>query len=170
MLYEKELTEKIIKAAIQVHRALGPGFRFVIFLISVSLWLNNTVNQHKVHKQGSTFMPASRKKSATTRKFEKAAQKPEQPRYVLRLYVTGITPKSTRAITNIKAICEQYLKGRYRLEVIDVYQQPTLARGDQIIALPTLIRKLPHPLRRLVGDLSNTDRVLLGLDLRDFEE
>ncbi len=114
-------------------------------------------------------MPASRKKS-TTRKFEKASQKAEQPRYVLRLYVTGITPKSTRAITNIKAICEEYLKGRYRLEVVDVYQQPTLARGDQIIALPTLIRRLPHPLRRLVGDLSNTDRVLLGLDLKDFEE
>lgn len=115
-------------------------------------------------------MTPTGKKSNTTHKFEKAAKKQKLPRYVLRLYVTGITPKSTRAITNIKAICEEYLKGRYKLEVVDVYQQPALAQGDQIIALPTLIRQLPHPLRRLVGDLSNTDRVLLGLDLKPLEE
>ena len=87
-------------------------------------------------------------------------------RYVLRLYVTGMTPRSTRAIENVRKICEEHLEGRYDLEVIDVYQQPTLAKGEQIIAAPTLIKKLPLPLRRVIGDMSNTERVLLGLDLR----
>jgi circadian clock protein KaiB len=87
-------------------------------------------------------------------------------RYVLRLYVTGMTSRSTRAVENVRAICEQHLEGRYELEVIDIYQQPSLARGEQIIAAPTLIKKLPLPLRRVIGDMSNTDRVLLGLDLR----
>ena len=91
-------------------------------------------------------------------------------RYVLRLYVTGSTPRSTKAIQNIRAICEEYLRGRYDLEVIDIYQQPVLARGEQIIAAPTLIRKLPEPLRKVVGDLSNTDRVLMGLDIRNAGE
>jgi len=86
--------------------------------------------------------------------------------YVLRLYVTGATPGSTRAITNMKAICDEHLKGRYSLEIIDIYQQPALARGDQIVAAPTLVRKLPAPLRRLVGDPSERERVLLGLDLK----
>ncbi len=109
------------------------------------------------------------RKTKTTRKFETAV-KNKRSKYKLRLYITGITPKSTRALTNIKAICEEHLKGRYQLEVVDVYQQPKLARGDQIIALPTLIRRLPHPLRRLVGDLSDTERVLLGLDLKSIDE
>ena len=86
--------------------------------------------------------------------------------YCLRLYVTGATPKSQRAIENIRMICEEHLKGRYELEVIDIYQQPSLVKGDQIIATPTLIKRLPAPLRKLVGDLSNKERVLLGLDLR----
>lgn len=86
-------------------------------------------------------------------------------RYVLRLYVTGMTPRSTRAVENVRAICERYLRGRYDLEVIDVYQQPALAKCEQIVAAPTLIRKLPLPLRRVIGDLSDTGRVLLGLDL-----
>ncbi len=86
--------------------------------------------------------------------------------YVLRLYVTGSTPRSSRAIRSIKAICEEHLKGRYRLEVIDIYQRPALARDEQIVATPTLIRELPPPIRRLIGDLSDTDRVLVGLDLR----
>ena len=86
--------------------------------------------------------------------------------YCLRLYVTGATPKSQRAIENIRTICEEHLKGLYELEVIDIYQQPSLAKGDQIIAAPTLIKRLPAPLRKLVGDLSNKERVLLGLDLR----
>jgi circadian clock protein KaiB len=87
-------------------------------------------------------------------------------RYVLRLYVTGLTPNSTRAIANIKALCETHLEGRYDLRIIDIYQKPALAKGEQIIAAPTLIKKLPLPLRRLVGDLSKEDRVLFGLDLR----
>ncbi len=95
-----------------------------------------------------------------------AARRPSAERYVLRLYVTGMTPRSTRAVENVRTICEEHLHGRYDLEVIDIYQQPTLAKGEQIIAAPTLVKKLPLPLRRVIGDLSNTDRVLLGLDLR----
>ena len=87
-------------------------------------------------------------------------------KYLLRLYVSGLTPRSTSAIARLKAICEENLGGRYELEVIDIYQQPDLARGEQIIATPTLIKKLPAPLRRLVGDLSDKERVLLGLDIR----
>jgi len=98
--------------------------------------------------------------------FERALKKFEQEHYVLRLYVTGATPKSLQAIENIKRICEQHLKGRYSLEVVDVYQQPVLAKGEQIIAAPTLIKFLPTPLRRFIGDMANTDRILLGLDLR----
>jgi circadian clock protein KaiB len=89
---------------------------------------------------------------------------PEQ--YVLRLYVTGMTARSRRAIENVREICEAHLHGRYELEVIDIYQQPVLAKGDQIIAAPTLIKQLPLPLRRIIGDMSSTDRVLVGLDLR----
>ena len=88
-----------------------------------------------------------------------------QQRYVLRLYVTGSTPRSSRAIQSIRALCEAHLSGRYDLEVIDIHQQPVLAKGEQIIAAPTLIKKLPAPLRKMVGDLSDTDRVLMGLDL-----
>ena len=85
---------------------------------------------------------------------------------MLRLYVTGMTPKSIRAISNLKKICEEHLGGRYDLQVIDIYQQPTLAKGEQIIAAPTLIKKLPLPLRRLIGDMSNTEKILLGLDMK----
>jgi circadian clock protein KaiB len=85
--------------------------------------------------------------------------------FILRLYVAGQTPKSVTAITNIKKICEENLKGRYALDVIDLYQQPQLADGEQIIAVPTLIKKLPPPLRRIIGDMSNTERLLVGLDL-----
>ena len=86
-------------------------------------------------------------------------------RYVLRLYVTGMTPRSTEAVASIKAICEEHLQGRYDLEVIDIYQHPKLAKDEQIIAVPTLIKKLPAPLRRFIGNLSDQERVLLGLDL-----
>lgn len=89
-----------------------------------------------------------------------------QKKYLLRLYVTGTTQRSMRAIANIKSICEDYLKGRYQLEVIDIYQNPSLGKGEQIIASPTLIRRLPLPLRRFIGDLSDTERILLGLDLQ----
>jgi circadian clock protein KaiB len=86
--------------------------------------------------------------------------------YNLRLYVAGQTPKSLQAFVNLKAICEEHLEGRYRIEVIDLLENPQLAKGDQIVALPTLVRKLPEPLRKIIGDLSNTERVLVGLDLR----
>jgi len=93
-----------------------------------------------------------------------------EPRYLLRLYVSGSTAKSGQAIQNIKRVCEQHLKNRYDLEVIDIYQQPSLARSEQIVAVPTLIKRLPLPLRRLIGDLSNVEKVLFGLDLRVREE
>ena len=98
--------------------------------------------------------------------LDEASRRPPDEQYVLRLYVTGMTPRSTRAIENLRAICEEHLPGRYDLEVIDVYQQPTLAKGEQIIAAPTLIKRLPAPMRRIIGDMSSKDRVLLGLDLR----
>lgn len=86
--------------------------------------------------------------------------------YILRLYITGSTPQSQLALSNIKRICEEHLKNHYELQVIDIYQSPALAKNEQIIAAPTLIKILPHPLRRLIGDLSNEDRVLLGLDVQ----
>ena len=86
-------------------------------------------------------------------------------RYELKLYVTGATARSLRAIANVKAICEEYLKGRYHLEVVDIYRKPALLRRDQIVAVPTLVKKLPVPLRLLVGDLSRTEQVLSGLGL-----
>jgi circadian clock protein KaiB len=86
-------------------------------------------------------------------------------RYVLRLYIIGTTPQSMRAVTNIRKICDKHLKNRYDLEIVDLSRRPTLAQGEQIIATPTLIKKLPLPLRRFIGDLSQTDRILVGLDL-----
>ena len=94
------------------------------------------------------------------------ARQAESKRYVLRLYVAGQTPKSVDAITNIKKICEENLKGHYTLDVVDLYQLPQLAQGEQIIAVPTLIKKLPLPLRRIIGDMSDTERVLVGLNLQ----
>jgi circadian clock protein KaiB len=86
--------------------------------------------------------------------------------YVLRLYIAGTTPRSTRAVMNIKEICETSLNNQYDLEVIDIYQQPTLAKGQQIIAAPTLIKELPLPLRKFIGDMSNTAKILVGLDVK----
>jgi circadian clock protein KaiB len=86
--------------------------------------------------------------------------------YQLRLYVAGQTPKSVLALANLKQICEEHLRGRYEIEVIDLRQDPQLASGDQILAVPTLVRRLPEPIKKIIGDLSNTERVLVGLDLR----
>lgn len=86
-------------------------------------------------------------------------------RYILKLYVTGLTNRSARAIENLQIFCEKHLAGRYELQVIDVYQQPELTRSEQIVAIPTLIKKLPLPLRRLIGDMSDEERVLVGLDI-----
>jgi circadian clock protein KaiB len=98
--------------------------------------------------------------------FTTAPRKAASSRYILKLYVAGQSPKSVNAIANIKKLCEANLQGRYVLEVIDLYQQPQLAQGEQIIAVPVLIRKLPSPLRRVIGDMSNIERVLVGLDIR----
>lgn len=87
-------------------------------------------------------------------------------RWNLRLYVAGQTPRSITAFQNLKKICEEYLQGQYHIEVIDLMENPTLARGDQILAVPTLVRKLPQPIRKIIGDLSNTERVLVGLDIQ----
>ena len=105
----------------------------------------------------------------STKAFEQSLVDPQEQRYILRLYVTGMTPLSMRAIANVKKICEEHLQGRYELDVVDLYQQPQLAKGEQIIAAPTLIKKLPLPLRRIIGDMSKTERVLVGLDLRKKE-
>jgi len=109
-------------------------------------------------------MKATKARSATAG-FEQSLARPDRAQYELRLYVAGMTPRSARAIANIKEICEEHLKGRHDLRVIDIYQQPMLAKGEQIIAVPTLIRKLPPPLRRLIGDLSDRERTLIGLDI-----
>lgn len=95
---------------------------------------------------------------------KKAAEKP--PRWDLRLYVAGQTPRSAIALENLNRICETHLKGQYRIEVVDLLKNPQLARGDQILALPTLVRKLPEPVKKIIGDLSQEERVLIGLDLR----
>jgi circadian clock protein KaiB len=106
------------------------------------------------------------KAKAKAKAKAKRAKPAKVPEFILRLYVAGMTPRSRRAIANIKEICEERLKGRYHLQVIDLYQHPELAREEQIVALPTLVRKLPEPLRRMVGDLSNLDKVLVGLELQ----
>ena len=105
-------------------------------------------------------------KSQTTQAFEDALERAGSERYVLILYVTGATPRSSEAIIRIKEICEEHLEGRYDLEVVDIYQQPELARSAQIIAAPTLVKKLPVPLRKIIGNLSEVDSVLAGLGLR----
>lgn len=103
----------------------------------------------------------------TTEAFEEALANPGgKERYVLRLFVTGMTPRSTEALRAIREICETHLPGRYELEIIDIYQHPELARDEQIVAVPTLIKMLPSPMRRLIGNLSTQDRVLIGLDLK----
>ena len=101
-----------------------------------------------------------------TKAFQRKIKQKEKEKYLLRLYVTGMTPRSTQAVQNIKEICEEHLNGRYDLEVVDIYQQPSLAKGEQIIATPTLIKKLPLPLRKFIGDMADTERIILGLDLR----
>lgn len=96
----------------------------------------------------------------------KKTAKPAGPHYDLRLYVAGQTPRSLQALSNLKQICEQYLAGQYRITIIDLLKRPQLAAGDQILAIPTLVRAIPTPMRKIIGDLSNTERVLVGLDVR----
>lgn len=104
-------------------------------------------------------------KKSIKKSFEQRIEKKGQEKYVLRLCVAGLTPKSQRAIANIKKICHEYLEGRYDLEIIDIYQNPIFAKDGHIIAVPTLIKEFPEPLRRFIGDMSNTEKLLVGLDL-----
>jgi circadian clock protein KaiB len=106
--------------------------------------------------------PATKRASATSKRTK--------PEYLLRLYVAGQTPKSIQAFANLKRICEEYLAGRYEIEVIDLLQNPALARGDQILALPAVVRQLPPPVKKIIGDFSNDERVLVGLDLRSLKK
>jgi circadian clock protein KaiB len=105
-------------------------------------------------------------KTNTVKRRAAAPPRPIAKLWQLRLYVTGQTSKSLRVFSNLKKICESHLKGRYRITVIDLLKQPQLAKGDQILAIPTVVRKLPKPVRIIIGDLSDTERVLVGLDLR----
>jgi len=100
----------------------------------------------------------------------KSPKSPTYDRIELRLYIAGETPKSVAALKNLKRICEEYMPGTYELKVIDLLQHPQLARGDQIVAVPTVVKNLPVPIRKLIGDLSNTERVLVGLDLHRSEQ
>jgi circadian clock protein KaiB len=108
---------------------------------------------------------AKKRTQTATEALESAAEEAQHERYVLRLYVAGITPRSEQAIRTVTAICEEHLEGRYELEVIDIYQQPALAKGEQIIAAPTLVKKLPAPLRRFIGSMADREKILVGLDL-----
>jgi circadian clock protein KaiB len=105
------------------------------------------------------------KESESSEEFVKSHQATGNEKYILRLYVTGMTPRSINAIENIRKICEENLKGRYELEVIDIYQEPEYAKKEQILAAPTLIKKLPLPLRKFIGDMSDKEKILVGLDL-----
>ncbi len=97
---------------------------------------------------------------------QKEGNKLESEVYMLRLYVAGQTPKSIAAFANLKKICEMHLHGRYQIEIVDLLKNPQLAKGDQILAIPTLVRKLPPPIKKIIGDLSQTERVLVGLDIK----
>jgi circadian clock protein KaiB len=108
--------------------------------------------------------PTKRVKAA--RNGHSAQSDGDADRWNLRLYVAGQTPRSISAFQNLKNICEEYLKDQYHIEVVDLMENPKLARGDQILAVPTLVRKLPQPIRKIIGDLSNTERVLVGLDIQ----
>ncbi len=124
-------------------------------------------------KEAKRAMKARGPKKRPARPKKAAAAKPAKAkpaRYVLYLYVAGITPRSARAIQSVTNMCEEHLKGRCELKIIDLYQQPTLAKGEQIVAVPTLIKKLPLPLRRLIGNMASAEKLLVGLDLRSENE
>ncbi len=110
---------------------------------------------------------SKRKIKTNEKEFERALGKsPQKTKYSLVLYIAGMTPRSTMALSNVRRICDEHLSGSYDLVVVDIYQQPRLAKGEQIVAAPTLIKKLPLPLRRIIGDMSDTERFLVGIDLK----
>jgi circadian clock protein KaiB len=106
---------------------------------------------------------------SSTKEFEKALRKSGRTKYVLRLYVAGVTPRSRNAIRNVKRLCAEHLAGRCDLEIVDIFQQPKLVSGEQILAVPTLIKKLPLPLRKVIGDMSDEEKLLVGMDLKPKE-
>ena len=114
-------------------------------------------------KQAPSRKPA---KDSSARENNRKATPFKRPVWELRLYVAGMTPTSIRAFENLKRLCEEHMHGAYKIQVVDLLERPMLARGDQIIAVPTLVRRLPTPVKKIIGDLSNTERVLVGLDLR----
>lgn len=111
-------------------------------------------------------MPTKTSKAKASLRSERIAAAAQEERWNLRLYVAGQTPRAVAALKNLEQICEEHLAGKYSIEVVDLLRSPQLARGDQILAVPTLVRKLPEPVRKIIGDLSNTEKVLVGLDLR----
>lgn len=115
-------------------------------------------------------MTKKKTKKTTTEEFEEAARARTLRKFVFRLYVTGLTPRSLEAIENVRALCEQYLHGHYELDIIDVYKEPEAAREHQVIAAPTLVKQLPLPLRRFVGDMTRTEKLLAGLDIKIIDE
>lgn len=139
-------------------------------------WLKHSQHRHTGFTLGSGALVTLKGEASMTKDnpkdsgsdegIQQPARESEEEIYVLRLYVSGTTSKSTRAIENLRQLCETELSGRYNLQVIDVYQKPSLAKEAQIVALPTLVKESPPPLRKLVGDLSDTEHVLSGLDLR----
>jgi circadian clock protein KaiB len=122
----------------------------------------------KVHMKKSTekARPATKRKTRSALEIKRTGSGSPEEKFLLRLYINGATLKSRLAVENIKQVCEQHLNGRYTLEIIDICKQANLARDEQIVAVPTLIKRLPHPLRRLIGDLSDQNKVLFGLDLK----
>ena len=115
-------------------------------------------------------MPRQKLKQSIS-EFEKAIKgAATDKKFVLKLYVSGATPRSSRAIENIRNFCEEHLRGRYELEVIDIYQQPGLLEKDQVVAAPTLVKQLPPPLRRLIGDMSDKEKILIGLNIKPKKE
>ncbi len=120
-------------------------------------------------KPRSKEVAKTAKKMATSSAAKASIKRAKPEQIELRLYIAGQTPKSLLALSNLKNICEAHLRGKYQIEIIDLVKTPQLARGDQILAIPTLVRNLPMPIRKIIGDLSNTERVLVGLDLRPGE-
>ncbi|MFL6389009.1 MAG: circadian clock KaiB family protein [Terriglobales bacterium] len=118
-------------------------------------------------KQASSRKPG---KDGPERENNRKGSPFKRPLWELRLYVAGMTPTSIRAFENLKRLCEEHMHGAYKIQVVDLLERPMLARGDQIIAVPTLVRRLPTPVKKIIGDLSNTERVLVGLDLRPAGE
>jgi len=117
-------------------------------------------------KTHTTKNVRSRPAKTTTKKAKTKKRRAPEELWDLRLYVAGQTPKSLAAFENLKRICEEHLAGKYKIKIIDLMKNPQLARGDQILAIPTLVRKLPTPIKKIIGDLSNTERVVVGLDVR----